>query len=144
MQDESFGIIPLFIKANEPVILLVQHRAGHWGFPKGHAEKNESALETACREFEEETGISDYLIIDSHHSFQEQYVFQRDGQKIKKTVGYFLARVDTQSIHFQESELQDAEWLSFRLASKTLDFSQSKVILQQVKDYLELANFFTK
>ena len=38
------------------LFLLIQHQAGHWAFPKGHANPGESPAETARREFAEETG----------------------------------------------------------------------------------------
>jgi tRNA nucleotidyltransferase (CCA-adding enzyme) len=37
--------------------LLVKGFTGKWSFPKGHMEKNESALDCAKREIYEETGI---------------------------------------------------------------------------------------
>ena len=40
-------------------VLLVCHASGgHWGFPKGHVENNETEAETALREIREETGLS--------------------------------------------------------------------------------------
>ena len=39
-------------------ILLIKHiNSGHWSFPKGHIENNETETETAVREIKEETGI---------------------------------------------------------------------------------------
>jgi 8-oxo-dGTP pyrophosphatase MutT (NUDIX family) len=41
-----------------PRVLLVHHRAsGLWQFPGGHVEDNESPLEAALRETQEETGV---------------------------------------------------------------------------------------
>ena len=39
-------------------VLLVKQTAGHWGFPKGHVETNETEIETAIRETKEETNLS--------------------------------------------------------------------------------------
>ena len=40
-------------------ILLIRHaNGGHWAFPKGHVEGNETEAETALREIREETGLS--------------------------------------------------------------------------------------
>ena len=38
-------------------VLLVKHNAGHWDFPKGHVEANETEVDTAIREVKEETNI---------------------------------------------------------------------------------------
>ena len=37
--DEAFGTIPVLRKNGKSKILLIKHNKGHWGFPKGHAEK---------------------------------------------------------------------------------------------------------
>ena len=42
---------------------MVKQLLGHWGFPKGHIEKDETEYETALREVKEETNI-DARIID--------------------------------------------------------------------------------
>ena len=40
-------------------ILLIRHEnGGHWAFPKGHVEENETETETALREIREETGLA--------------------------------------------------------------------------------------
>lgn len=36
---------------------MVRTKKGHWGFPKGKREKNETPLQNALREVKEETGI---------------------------------------------------------------------------------------
>ena len=55
--ERSCGAI-VFREINEELrVLLVQHSASHWSFPKGHVENGESDCETAIREVKEETGI---------------------------------------------------------------------------------------
>ena len=44
--------------------LLARHNGGHWSFPKGHVEKNETEKETALREIREETGLNVIKIIE--------------------------------------------------------------------------------
>lgn len=43
--------------SNSNSILLVQSYNNRWGFPKGHREDNETPIQTAQREVEEETGL---------------------------------------------------------------------------------------
>lgn len=38
-------------------VLMVKNPEGMWGFPKGHREDNETPIEAAIRETQEETGI---------------------------------------------------------------------------------------
>lgn len=140
MKDEAFGIVPIYIpetgKLSEVQFLLIRHWAGHWGFPKGHAEPGETAIATACRELEEETGIQSCKVLDDT-PFVEQYSFMKDHQSVEKTVTYFLATVSSQAVTCQEQEIQAYTWVNFDTALKTITFEQAKRILHRVYDYLQ-------
>jgi bis(5'-nucleosidyl)-tetraphosphatase len=135
-KDEAFGIIPILRQEDGDRFLLIQHRAGHWGFPKGHAEPGESAIVTACREFEEETGIRNYEPLDSI-SFTEQYRFVQNERAIQKTVTYFPAWVQSKAVTCQEEEIKDYVWATFEAALGKLTFYQARQILSQVNEYLK-------
>ena len=94
MKDESFGIIPFTKEGFKYKFLLVQRTAdgengGHWSFPKGHKEEGESDKDAALREFKEETGLQDIIILDDK-DFVEQYFFKKGNDMVYKTVKYFL------------------------------------------------------
>ena len=105
MKDECFGIVPIFGKEADSLFLLIQHQAGHWAFPKGHANPGESSAETARREFLEETGISDFEMLEEP-CFTEHYCFVKDGEQIEKTVTYFLGFVNSMEVVLQVEEVQ--------------------------------------
>lgn len=134
--DQAFGIVPLFRQDGDDQFLLIQHKAGHWGFPKGHAEAGETAVDAACREFEEETGITAYHLLD-HTPFVESYRLVKKGKTIEKTVTYFVAFVQSTEVTYQEKEIQDYTWLPFREALERITFIQSKELLTQVNQYLQ-------
>lgn len=135
MKDEAFGIVPIHRQQDGDRFLLIQHWAGHWGFPKGHAELGESAQIAAQREFEEETGIQDYNIVAT--AFVESYQFEREGKRFEKTVTYFPAFVQSDAVSCQEQEIQDYVWLPYDAALEKITFGQSKQLLTRVKAYLE-------
>ncbi|MFZ5500518.1 MAG: NUDIX domain-containing protein, partial [Candidatus Micrarchaeota archaeon] len=56
MPDEKSCGIVLFSEDGGRLYLLLHYTAGHWDFPKGHVEADESEAETALRELLEETG----------------------------------------------------------------------------------------
>lgn len=134
--DQSFGIIPIWCEANRHKVLLIQHHAGHWGFPKGHADPGESALDAACRELTEETGITEYRVL-TERPFWERYTFTKRGQLIGKTVCYFPAIVYSESVLCQASEIRAYAWLSFEEAATQLSFRGGRQVLAQVQQYLE-------
>jgi 8-oxo-dGTP pyrophosphatase MutT (NUDIX family) len=136
MKDEAFGIVPIFSTESEPLFLLIQHQAGHWAFPKGHANPGETPAETAKREFEEETGISDFKMLEEP-SFAEHYSFVKQGELIEKTVVYFLGFVNSIEVNLQESEIQNSAWLAYEAAIKLITFDENRKMFERVKVYLE-------
>ena len=58
LHEKSCGAIVYRKYHGNTEILLIKHiNSGHWSFPKGHVEGNETEEETAKREIMEETGI---------------------------------------------------------------------------------------
>lgn len=138
--DAAFGIIPILPQPDGYQFLLIQHWGGHWGFPKGHAEAGETPIVAACREFEEETGVTAYEVIESV-SFVEQYRFFKDKQPVDKTVTYFPAWVKSTIVVRQQEEIQNYSWLPYEAALKQMSFRQGKQILRQVQQYLSETDF---
>lgn len=134
-QDQAFGIIPVGCWGTEVRFLLIQHHAGHWGFPKGHAEAGETALATACREFEEETGISHYQPLPTP-TWREHYQTQKKGKPIAKQVTYFLAIVTQEQVTIQAREIQAYTWDTFTQALHRLTYPSTRTLLSEVGQYL--------
>jgi 8-oxo-dGTP pyrophosphatase MutT (NUDIX family) len=134
-RDEAFGVIPILPKHPTYHFLLIQHHAGHWGFPKGHAVAGESALQAACREFTEETGIAAYTLLDGV-SFSEHYTFTRNGKKYEKTVLYYPVFVQAATVNHQADEIRDHAWVSYEQAIVRLTFDGARQILTDVHHYL--------
>lgn len=135
-KDEAFGIVPIFQEAGIYKYLLIQHHAGHWGFPKGHADAGETPLQAACREFVEETGISDFEVV-GEVTFSEKYGFSRSGQRYDKTVIYYLANVKSSTVSCQVEEIQNYAWLEFDAAIARLTFEGAKRVLREVYQHLQ-------
>src|SRR5579864_1624176 len=63
--------------------------AGLWALPKGQIDPGESAEATALREVTEEAGVDS----DSLGKLGDvRYVYTREGERIFKSVSFFLAR----------------------------------------------------
>lgn len=135
IEDYAFGIVPIWRQPEADQFLLVQHQAGHWGFPKGHAEAEETAMAAACREFSEETGICDYQVMATP-AFSETYQLCKHQQTFEKTVTYFIGFVRFAAVSPQAKEIQNYAWLPFEAAWHQLTFPQSKQVLEQVDQFL--------
>lgn len=110
-------------------ILLIKHiNSGHWSFPKGHVEPNETEIETAKREILEETGLD--VIIDP--TFRETVTFspKRDTQKV---VVYFLARAKKYDFKPQEEEIAEIRWVDIVYATNILTYENDKTIVNKAR-----------
>ena len=63
-------------------------RLGRWDLPKGKMEKGESREESAVREIEEETGLSDVELLRFINTTYHIYI-ERNGEKILKCTHWF-------------------------------------------------------
>ncbi len=112
-QVPRLGAIAVVI--SDGCVLLAQRRnppdAGFWGFPGGHVELGETALDAAARELLEETGVTatpvDYITNIDVIGRQE------DGQT---TVHYLLAAVLCDYVSgtpCAADDVADAAWVPF-------------------------------
>ena len=123
--EKSCGCIII----NEGKVLLVQHNAGHWDFPKGHMEENETEIETAIREVKEETNLD--VLLQENKRYVSEYYPKED---TFKQVIFFLATCINKEVIKQEEEIQNIEWLSFEDAIDRITHSNSKNILIKVME----------
>ena len=114
-KEKSCGTI-VINKNNQ--VLLVKHNKGHYGFPKGHMEENESEIETAIRETKEETNID--AVINKEKRYEISYSIPPN---IDKTVIYFLAYSKNDKIIPQASEIKEVLWIDIDEVSKYLQFT---------------------
>lgn len=134
-EDFSYGVIPYCIIDEQISYLLVQHRAGHWAFPKWHMEQGESKIQAATRELQEETWIrsDQYTINDPEKRYTENYKFLYRGASVRKTVQYVLWTCSEElTINIQEAELQDARWCWYDEALWLISFDAGKKLLQTI------------
>lgn len=134
-KDESFGVIPLSKeKGHWEVFVIQHHRSGYWGFPKGHAEPNETAQEAAFRELKEETNL-ELIELLQKEPLKEQYTFILNRRRVFKQVLYFIAIVGGE-IKLQKGEIHDGTWLPFPQAIDRVTHQEGKTLLTLVEKVL--------
>ncbi|HBI85791.1 MAG TPA: DNA mismatch repair protein MutT [Ruminococcus sp.] len=110
-------------------ILLIKHvNSGHWSFPKGHVEGDETELETARREIKEETGLD--VILDQTFRETVSYSPKRDTQKV---VVYFLALARNYDYVPQEEEIAEIRWVDIVRANRLLTYENDKTIVAKAR-----------
>ena len=133
-EEVSAGII-LFNEIDGRKFLLLNYPSKHWDFVKGKMEKGETHYQTAIRETNEETGISDVEFIDG---FEEEieYYFYADNQEIHKKVIFFLGKTKTIDVILSHEHL-DYIWLEFNNALNKTTYENAKDLLIKSKEFLD-------
>jgi bis(5'-nucleosidyl)-tetraphosphatase len=122
------GVVVYYLADDEPQFLLIRSRRDRsWGFPKGHLIDGEEILQGAMRELWEETGIRDITLIPG---FTEHITYRvnRAGRFRRKTVTYFLGRVETPTVRLSE-EHSEHRWAIVEDARKLLGFDNLRALV---------------
>jgi bis(5'-nucleosidyl)-tetraphosphatase len=139
--DTSYGVIPIRRVGNSWEVFLIHQysRIGkntYWALPKGHPEVGESQKETALRELQEETGMAPVTLLDKQ-TFSLAYSFFYDGQKIYKTVVFFVGVIEDDQPTLDPEEVKEAGWYSLEAAQERLDYRDMKTMFSDVCRFLE-------
>lgn len=134
LEEKSCGAI---VYNNEGEVLIVQHNAGHWDFPKGHVENNETEVETAVREVKEETNI-DIEIPNADYRYE---IYYNPKENVNKTVVFFLARNISKKTIKQDAEIKNIGWYSYDEAMDILTYNDAKKLLKlSYEDFKRINN----
>ena len=104
-------------------VLMINSVYGHWGFPKGHVEKDETYKQTAIREVKEECNIDIEIISDTY--FTNTYSPKTN---VIKDVHYFIAKATSTKIINQQIEVSEAKWVDIEDVMDVLTFDIDKEI----------------
>ena len=140
LREKSIGAVVFHKKNFETKFLLLKYTAGHWDFPKGHVEPNETDEETFWREFEEETAITKKQAkILPGYTQRITYFYNRDEKTIFKEVILLLVETTTEKVIISP-EHKDFAWLPFEEAMKKATFEAAKNALKKARDFLKQKN----
>lgn len=137
--ETSVGAVIFHMKDGERQYLLLKYRNGHWEFPRGKMEDQESEIDTMRREICEETGITDIEIIKNfRHSMRFSYVARGQEREnrvkekncifIYKKAIFYLAHAREDSIVVSD-EHQSFVWMTYDKAMKQLTYDNARKIL---------------
>lgn len=93
--------------------ILLIHRLGRWDLPKGKLEEEESFLEAAQREVEEECNVKTKIeaeLVDTWHHYE-----LKGKQILKKTAWYQMICTDDSQMKPQtEEDIQEIRWFDVK------------------------------
>ncbi len=128
-KEKSCGI--LVFDGNK--VLMVKHRKGHWGFPKGHVEAGETEEETAIREVKEETNC-DAKIIEGFR----KAINYNPKEDVNKDVIFFVGEPITKNIVAQEEEVSDVLFVPIKEAAQAVTYDEEKEVLKEAIEFMEV------
>lgn len=99
-----------------------------WMLPKGTPNDGESVDETALREVAEETGL-EVRILEPVGAID--YFFTQDGERIHKTVHYFLMEATGGSLDGHDHEFDEVRWLPIDEARRLMTFETERQIVEE-------------
>lgn len=124
------GIIP--ISYIERKVLMIQHPEGHWGFPKGHVEFDETELTAAKRELYEETGISLNFVLDTEkYNYTIVYLCKENERIVKKSVKFFLGVTCKTDVEL-DSHFKNYKWVDMNDIDSINLFEQYRQLLIKI------------
>ena len=134
IEETSAGIVLFRKEGSKKLFLLLHYPSGHWDFVKGKMEKGESTHQTAIREAQEETGITDITFVEN---FEEwiKYNFKYQGELVQKKVVFFLAETKTKEIKISH-EHSGYTWMDYNSSMDKTTFDNAKTVLTKAQNLL--------
>ena len=138
-KEKSAGAIVFRLEKGNPLYLLLRYpgarsKKEYWDLPKGHMEKGEQEKDTVVREVQEETGLRDIGFYDGFRK-EIRYWFQAKGEKISKTVAFYLAETKQKKVTISSEHLGFL-WLEYEEARGKLTYENAKKVLKEARDFL--------
>lgn len=127
--EKSCGAIVFRKYHGNTELLLIKHaNGGHWSFPKGHVESQETEEETAVREVKEETGID--IMIDT--SFREVVSYSPKKDTVKDVI-HFLGMAKNFDFTPQPEEISQIKWVEISRVHQILSYDNDRQLANKVK-----------
>lgn len=136
----EFSAGGIVYKKDPKLQILVSKHSGHhgWVFPKGLiGDKDENKLqtkeETAIREVKEESGAEAEI---EKALTPVTYWYVWEGEKIKKTVYYFIMKFTGGDITEHDHEMEEVEWMDPSEVEKRLTYPSDKKVWREAKELI--------
>lgn len=117
------------------LFLVIRDSYRNWGFPKGHLEKEETPVQAALREVQEETGLPDLRWVGDLGNIDWHFRFR--GRLIHKLCHYFLLESATEATIPQRDEgITACRWAPFDEALTLVSYENARDVLQRAAGLL--------
>jgi 8-oxo-dGTP pyrophosphatase MutT (NUDIX family) len=141
MTEKSAGFLLITddVETEDYSVLLLHYFSGHWDFPKGNIETDETELEAATRELQEETGIETFSLIPNFR-YVLDYKYTRNNMLVSKQVTLFLASTGERKVRISHEHI-GYSWAKNNEAITQLTYKNAKNALKNANDFLKKRSF---
>ena len=136
-QEKSCGAIVYKVIDDVIYYYIIKQNRGHYAFPKGHVEEDETEEDTALREVKEETNLD--ILLDT--GFREISTYSPK-ENVMKDVIYFVAIAINDNTKPQKTEVSDILLMRYKDAYKKLTYDRDKEILEKANVYIMEKNSY--
>jgi len=116
-------------------VLLLHYRSGHWDFPKGNIETNETEMQAAIRELKEETDISKFRVIPNFR-YTLGYKYTKKSKLISKQAILFLASTKVKKVKISNEHI-GYKWTRTNSSVDQLTYTNAKNALLYAINFLQ-------
>jgi len=99
------------------------------GLPKGGMEDGETPEQAAAREVREETGV---VAAVREPLGDVRYTYRRGGQRVRKTVHFFLCEYLEGSTEDHDHEVDEARWIAISGARDALTYPGERALIDRL------------
>ncbi len=124
--ETSYGGVT--VRGEDVLVITPAGRRRITALPKGGPQEGETAEQTAGREVREETGIN----VDVREPLGDvSYWYRRGGQRIYKTVHFYLCHFVSGDTADHDHEVDDARWIPLREARTALTYPGERELIER-------------
>ena len=129
-QEKSCGAVVYNPKKHS--FLIIKMLNGNWGFPKGHTEDQETDIQTAIREVNEETGIN----IEILDGFKKSIKYIPFPEVLKKVI-FFIGITEEEKVTIDRDEIEDYTWCSYEEALKMITYKPQRDVMESSLKFIK-------
>lgn len=124
----------VILDQDDNVLVLKRRVEGTWVLPKGRRESGETLLDTALREVWEETGLENLRVERKIGMVRYTFYWRPEEVNFKKTVHYFLMRVDDGAGDNMkpEEDFIEHRWAPLKIGVKLLTFENDRKVVRSL------------
>lgn len=134
-KSAGFILISDNFHASHPSVLLLHYLSGHWDFPKGNIENDETEMQAATRELKEETGIEIFTLLHGYRHVLN-YKYTKKSTLISKQVTLFLASTNVNEVAISHEHI-GYQWIEINAGVNQVTYSNARTALTSAINFLK-------